>query len=284
MTMYARLFLVLSENSFAEVKKMKKNFIVPVSFLFVGAALGFCFATVNSELPKCKKCAEAAKEEKAVKTARQRRSEGDAENRSLRRRVRELEAGKSQAAVSEEAVSEERTERPERPERPRMERGGDWFAALKTEDPERYQQITNGMARWRSDRAAQVKSRIDFLASVDTSKMSRQARETHEKLQALYAERENLQASIDEMMMGGGEVPGVFAQMRETTQAINELSIQERENLIKQTAETLGFKGEDVGEIAATIKGIIDATETGPNMQRIFPLRGGNRPGRGGTR
>ena len=259
-------------------ENMKKNFIVPVSFLFVGAALGFCFATVNSELPECKKCAEAAKEEKAVKTARQRRSEGDAENRSLRRRVRELEAEKTQAAASEEAVAEER------PERPRMERGGDWFAALKTEDPERYQQITNGMARWRSDRAAQVKSRIDFLASVDTSKMSRQARETHEKLQALYAERENLQASIDEMMMGGGEVPGVFAQMRETTQAINELSIQERENLIKQTAETLGFKGEDVGEIAATIKGIIDATEIGPNMQRIFPLRGGNRPGRGGTR
>lgn len=257
---------------------MKKNFIVPVSFLFVGAALGFCFATVNSELPECKKCAEAAKEEKAVKTARQRRSEGDAENRSLRRRVRELEAEKTQAAASEEAVAEER------PERPRMVRGGDWFAALKTEDPERYQQITNGMARWRSDRAAQVKSRIDFLASVDTSKMSRQARETHEKLQALYAERENLQASIDEMMMGGGDVPGVFEQMRETTQAINELSIQERENLIKQTAETLGFKGEDVGEIAATIKGIIDATETGPNMQRIFPLRGGNRPGRGGAR
>ena len=260
---------------------MKKNFIVPVSFLFVGAALGFCFATVNSELPECKKCAEAAKEEKAVKTARQRRSEGDAENRSLRRRVRELEAEKTQAAASEEAVAEER---PERPERPRMVRGGDWLAALKTEDPERYQQITNGMARWRSDRAAQVKSRIDFLASVDTSKMSRQARETHEKLQALYAERENLQASIDEMMMGGGDVPGVFEQMRETTQAINELSIQERENLIKQTAETLGFKGEDVGEIAATIKGIIDATETGPNMHRIFPPRGGNRPGRGGAR
>lgn len=265
---------------------MKKNFIVPVSFLFVGAALGFCLATVNSELPECKKCAEAAKEEKAVKAARQRRSEGDAENRSLRRRVRELEAEKMRAAASEEAVSEERAERPEPP---RMGRGGDWLANLKTEDPERYQQITNGMARWRSDRAAQAKSRIDFLASVDTSKMSRQARETHERLQSLYAERENLQASMDEMMMGGGEVSGedrrkMFEQMRETTQAINELSIQERENLIKQTAETLGFKGEDVGEIAATIKGIIDATETGPNMQRIFPPRGGNRPGRGGAR
>lgn len=265
---------------------MKKNFIVPVSFLFVGAALGFCLATVNSELPECKKCAEAAKEEKVVKAARQRRSEGDVENRSLRRRVRELEAEKTRAAASEEAVSEERAERPEPP---RMGRGGDWLANLKTEDPERYQQITNGMARWRSDRAAQAKSRIDFLASVDTSKMSRQARETHERLQSLYAERENLQASMDEMMMGGGEVSGedrrkMFEQMRETTQAINELSIQERENLIKQTAETLGFKGEDVGEIAATIKGIIDATETGPNMQRIFPPRGGNRPGRGGAR
>lgn len=265
---------------------MKKNFIVPVSFLFVGAALGFCLATVNSELPECKKCAEAAKEEKVVKAARQRRSEGDAENRSLRRRVRELEAEKTRAAASEEAVSEERAERPEPP---RMGRGGDWLANLKAEDPERYQQVTNGMARWRSERAAQAKSRIDFLASVDTSKMSRQARETHERLQSLYAERENLQASMDEMMMGGGEVSGedrrkMFEQMRETTQAINELSIQERENLIKQTAETLGFKGEDVGEIAATIKGIIDATETGPNMQRIFPPRGGNRPGRGGAR
>ena len=263
---------------------MKKNLIVPVSFLFLGAALGFCFAVANSEMPECKRCADSAKEEKAVKTARQRRSESDAENRSLRRRVRELEAEKTQAQTPGESASEERVENPEPP---RMGRGSDWLANLKVENPERYQQVTNGMARWRSERAAQAKSRIDFLSSVDTSRMPRQARETHERLQALYVERENLQASLDDMMMGGGEVSGedrrkLFEQMRETTQAINELSVQERENLIKQTAETLGFKGEDVGEIAATIKGIIDATEVGPNMQRVFPPRGGARPGRGG--
>ncbi len=265
---------------------MKKNFIIPVSFLFLGAALGFSFAAAHSETPKCKKCAESAREEKAVKTARQRRAENDAENKSLRRRVRELEAEKAQAAVSEEAVGQERAER-QLP--PRMERGGNWLANLKTEDPERYQQITNGMARWRNDRAAQTKSRIDFLSSVDTSKMSRQARETHEKLQALYVERENLQASLDEMMMAGGEISGedrrkLFEQMRDTTREINSLSAQERENLIKQTAETLGFKGEDVGEIAATIKGIIDATETGHNMQRFLSPRNGARSRRGGSR
>jgi hypothetical protein len=54
-----------------------------------------------------------------------------------------------------------------------------------------------------------------------------------------------------------------------------ELNAAERENLIKKTAEAVGFTGEDVGEIAGTIMKVIEATESNPR-NRSRRGRGGN--------
>ncbi len=259
---------------------MKKiNFTIPIVALITGAAIGFCLSPESSA--PCQECIANAEKAKKFKSERPKRAI-DSEGRSQRRRVREIDSSKTDA--QEARVSERGSDEPRSPRQ-----GSDWLNNLKTENPERYQQITNNMARWRSERTATVQSKLEFLSSIDTSKMPKHAKETHEKLLALYQEREAMEARIEGMMLGGAgsefshdDRRKMFEEMRETSQMINELAAQERENLIKQTAHELGFKGEDVGEITATIKGIIDATSTSFQMPR--PPRMGDRPRMGGPR
>lgn len=259
------------------------NFTVPVVALIAGAAIGFCLSPEGSKpCPECVANAEKAEKAKAVRPERARR-QADSENRALRRRVRELENEKTAAAADRKVEAEEAARRGPAPQ------GADWLANVKNEDPERYQQITNNMARWRAQRQSAVRTRLDFLSSIDSSKLPRHARDTHEKLMNLYQERETIQSRLDAMLSGNpseqlseDDRRKLFEEMRETTGAINELAAQERENLLKMTASELGFKGEDVGEITATIKGIIDATSTTFNMPR--PPRMGGRHGAGGPR
>ena len=51
--------------------------------------------------------------------------------------------------------------------------------------------------------------------------------------------------------------------MRETDHAIREASEQERENLLRQTAEALGFSGAEATEIVDTVSEIYEATSNG---------------------
>jgi hypothetical protein len=67
---------------------------------------------------------------------------------------------------------------------------------MAVDDPQRYAQITNRIANWRRRRSEQARSRIDFLSSIDTSRMSAEAREVHEELQQLVAHREELEEDL----------------------------------------------------------------------------------------
>ena len=73
----------------------------------------------------------------------------------------------------------------------------------------------------------------------------------------------------------------LFREMRETDHAIRETNSQERENLLQQTAEALGFSGAEATEIVDTISEIYEATSNnfgGPGGP------GGPGGGRGGRR
>ena len=61
---------------------------------------------------------------------------------------------------------------------------------------------------------------------------------------------------------------------------IRELSRAERDNLLVQTAEALGFQGDDAAEIMDTINSIYEATDSGWGWGG--PGGGGRRGGRGG--
>ena len=258
--------------------------------LLVGAAIGY---TVAPSSP-----APAPEPEAKEEGAQRPNAEGGGErtsNRALRARIRELEA-----ALAKHGVEVEKRE-----EEPRREGQGQQPRDFRSEmdrmvrgNPERYAQMTNGMAQARQRRLEQVQSKIDFLSSIDTSKMSPEARKTHESLQDMIAKREELEDKMrGAMNMTGDERRAAFEEMRATEGAIRELNRAERENLLVTTAETLGFQGDEATEFVDTIKGIYRSTENsgpggfgfgggraGPGGFGGGRAPGGRRGGRGGGR
>ena len=244
----------------------------------VGAAFGYLLAPRGGE-PAAEGEATSYEPKKALV------DDGDkASLKTLRARVRELEkllaAKDAEIATATNAVATA-VQRPSGPWgdgrregfRERMER-------LKTEDPARYTEITNNMARWRQRRARQQEERMEFLASVDTSRMSAAARGVHVSLQKYAAEREELERQMQNENLSDDERHALWEQMRELNHQVWRLNGVERKNLIEETARNLGFEGQDVQDISATMQEIIKATDNG--FGGHGGRRGPGRPGRGG--
>ena len=251
-----------------------RNFTPVVISLLAGAAIGYCFSPSSEATPAS---AEEPKTESS-KAHPQKNAPDDltVANRALRARVKELEALLEKQGVEFEKMKTEETDRRER----RRDFKAD-MERIKVEDPARYAQMTNQMAQFRQRRLERAQSKMDFLASVDTSGMSESARQTHADLMDLIERREGLEDKMRGFMdMTEEERHAAFDEMREMDGQIRRLNRIERNNLLRQTAEALGFKGSDAKEITETIKGVIDATEFG--FGPGGPGRGGpGGPGRG---
>ncbi len=240
---------------------MKAYFPVAVALL-VGAALGYCLAPSGGAPAEGK-----AKEPVAAPSVK---DEGDkASVNALRARIRHLEGLLAKGGGESEKVQEEPGERarPERRFDPRAE-----MERMKNEDPVRYAQITNGMARFRRRMLDRAQSNLDFLGSIDTSGMSEEARRTHDELQSAIERREQIAERMQNFMdMTDEERRAAHEEMREANRQIHELGMAERDNLLTQTAEALGFEGDAAAEIVDTVKGIYEATEShgfGPRAAR----------------
>ncbi len=247
---------------------MKAYFPVAVSLL-VGAAVGYCLA------PSAPAVA-AEPESGREKSAEPLRDDGDkASVKALRSRIRELEgllAKKGEdAAMREGASAGERVRSRRFDFRAEMER-------IKKEEPERYAQMTNGMARFRQHRLRVAQRKMDILGSIDTSAMSASARRTHEEFQDAIERREAVEDKMRGFMdMTEDERRSVMEEMRDVQAKMRELGEAERENLLLQTARALGYDGDDAEEIAATVREIYEATE----FDRGF-MHGGGQGSRGG--
>ena len=189
----------------------------------------------------------------------------EASVKALRHRIAELERllaekdGKSEIAISN-AVAEAVKNRPPEPSR------GNWrerMEEMRKNDPERYTQMTNRFAQWRRSQAEQARNKIDFLSSIDTSHMSAGARKTHDALQHLIARREEVEAQLQDPNLSDEERGKLMRQLWEGHGELQRLNREERKNLIDETARNLGFEGEDAKEISATIREVIEATDSG---------------------
>ena len=185
--------------------------------------------------------------------------------KALRHRIAELEKllaerdGKSEIAISN-AVAEAVKMRP--PEPPR----GNWrerMEEMKKNDPERYTQMTNRFANWRRSRAEQARNKIDFLSSIDVSHMSAGAKKTHAALQELVVRREEIEAQLQDENLSDEDRGKLMRQLWEGHRELQRLNGEERWNLIDEAARNMGFEGEDAKEVSATIREVIEATESG---------------------
>ena len=188
----------------------------------------------------------------------------EASLRALRRRVAELEKAlaealeKEEAAVSNAVADVQQRQPPPGPRgfRERME-------AMKKNEPERYAQMTNRFAQWRARRAEQTRSKMEFLSSVDTSRMSEGARKTHAALQDLIAKREELEAQLHQEDLPDADRDRLMKEMWSSHHELQRLNGEERRNLLDETARALGFEDDDAKEITATVQEVIRATESG---------------------
>lgn len=253
-----------------------RNFSPIVISLLVGAAIGFCLGPMSSPAPA------PEPEQKSESEQAKQPDRGDhgerAANRALRARIKELEDMLAKQGVEVEEMKDESSRR-ERRDRPRDFRAD--MERLKKEEPERYAQITNSMAQFRRHRLERAQSKIDFLSSIDTSRMSPAMLKVHSDLQDMIEKREAVEEKMRGFMdMTEEERREAFQEIGEIDGKIRELSRAERDNLLVQTAEALGFQGDDAAEIIDTVKSIYEATDSGWNWGG--PGGGGRRGGRGG--
>ena len=254
-----------------------RNFSPVVISLLAGAAIGFCFAP-SAGAPKA---APEKTSPKMVKAEFRPDEAAEKEMRVLRSRIKELEDMLAKQGVEVEEMKEESSRR-ERRDRPRDFRAD--MERLKKEEPERYAQITNSMAQFRRHRLERAQSKIDFLSSIDTSRMSPAMLKVHSELQDMIEKREAVEEKMRGFMdMTEEERREAFQEIGEIDGRIRELNRAERDNLLVQTAEALGFQGDDAAEIIDTVKSIYEATDSGWGFGGPGgPGRRGGRGGRGG--
>lgn len=238
----------------------KPTFSIPVAALLVGAALGYCLApSAAPQQPTEPAAASPATPTQSVVAAAAEPS--DAMLQALRKRIRDLEALIQQERAAKSAPAQTRIDEPdaERERHPRSPR--EMMERLRREDPARFAQMTNSMARFRRERIARAQSKIDFLSSIDTSSMSADDLKTHETLQNMIERREEIEAKMHNPDLTDEQRREVFEEMHAADREIRRLNAAERTCLLMQTAEALGYSDEDAEEIVATISEIITATE-----------------------
>ncbi len=195
-----------------------ESIIIPMAALAAGVALGYGIAPVEV----------VQMADKQVKTEVKNVKLGtDGSEEALREQIREL---RRQLAAKE---SEGRKPDETRMEEARIDDEGrrgrmnprEWMEKMKTENPEQYARMTNGMARMRARRLERAQSRLDFFDSIDTSAMSAEDREKTISLQNLLVKREELMAQMNpESDMTDEERQQLFRDMRETEHAVRELN------------------------------------------------------------
>ena len=252
---------------------MIKHQMFIAAALLAGVAIGYFVKDepIPAEEPKA--------EEKAKKAVADKGEEASV--KALRHRIIELERllaekeGKSELAISN-AVAEAAKIRP--PEPPR----GNWrerMEEMKKNEPDRYTEMTNRMAQWRRDRAATARDRMDFLSSIDTSRMSAGAKKTHNALQDLIARREELEQQLHQEDLSDEERGRLMRELGDSHRELVRLNGEERKNLFDETAKGLGFTGVEAKEFTATIQEVIEATDSGWGGRRHGGPRGPGGPG-----
>lgn len=265
-----------------------KKTIVPVVALALGAVLGWCMRPAPA-VPEAD--APAAHHSKS---ARKVKSNDEAALERLRSRVQDLEKKLAVAEAArksaEDAASIAATNHPsafgQRRNWPPRPPSPEELEKMRTENPEQYTQVTNMIGRFErmhEQRMARAANRMELLSTADTSRMTKKQLKTHNRLQELMARREELMEmmrpdnfinSTEEQRTAG------FAEMREIGRELHGLQREERDTLLTQTANDLGYTGKDAVEVVEAIKSIYEAT-SGDHGFGPHGGRGGRHGGRG---
>ena len=257
---------------------MKGSAFLYVTVLLVGTCVGYCLGFSGSGGDGESKPAEKAKAEKRPPS-----DVGESASvKALRARIAQLEQqlAAARTARQPEAQTNAVAVTAPQPGGPGQMRFNprEWLESVKKNDPARFVQMTNRFAQFRRRRLERQQRNLDFLSSVDTSNMSAAAKKTHASLQAAIERRAELEEKMHQEGISDEERGAVMEQLRASEHELRKLRSEERRNLFKATAATLGFEGDDAKEIVSTIEEVIDATEG--SHRHMGPPPPGAPPGR----
>lgn len=230
---------------------MKKVLGVAVLFL-AGIAGGFAIGkmqnpqskTVESE-PAAEAAVEKSDEAEQLEKAKQRILK-------LERDIATLKQQRDKKAAEE---SKKAAEKPQ--EEVITIENGDIMGNLKDKlSPDQFSQVSNAFSELRERMANRNKSKMEFLASVDTSGMTSKERKTHARFQELMAKRE----AINAKMNGGLPDVGAIKELVELGIEMAPIAKEERSTLMRQMARELGYTGKDVDVVHDAMSNIIDCT------------------------
>ncbi len=199
---------------------------------------------------------------------------------ALHKRIMELE---SQLVKGGNELARNAGHQPEADEaaptpQPRDNRRGENFQArmerMKTEDPERYKEMQERQQSFRTTMHAENSVRMTYLESLDTSRMTAEQKADHERLLDAIS---YCDSAADYMGPGASEplTEDENKQFVEYMRSIGPLMEKERRYILEEIGRAYG---EDGGEFADYIQGIIDTTSM------HGPWRGGGFGGRGPRR
>ena len=259
---------------------MKSSTASSVAFVLLfltGAACGFAAATIYKSQPAEAKSEDTPAAPKNRDSARIDELEGQlAKARGELARLRKLNDD------AEKAVKQALDETPdEKVEISFATTNVDFNAEMKknmTDD--QYSAATNAIASFRAKLAARAKGRIDFLSAVDSSRMSAEDRESHERFIDLMKQREELMPKDK----GGLPDMNTIQQMMALQMEMAPLAKKERSILVNEVARDLGYQGDDAGVFNDTINNIYDCTHSGGllgNLEDAMEVMGPQARGRG---
>ena len=254
---------------------MRGSAFLYVIVLLVGTVIGFCSGISRSN------GSEVGPAEKPKSEKRPPSDVGESASvKALRARIAQLERSLAEARAvrPQEAPTNAVAVTPQQPgPGPMRFNPREWMENMKKNDPERFVQMTNRFAQFRRQRLARQQRNLDFLASVDTSTMSASAKKTHAALQSAIERRAELEDRLHQEGISDADRQSIMEQLRESEHQLRRLRSEERRNLFRATATTLGFEGDDAKEIVSTLEEVVDATDGG--HRHMGPPPGGA-PGR----
>jgi hypothetical protein len=200
-----------------------------------------------------------------------------ASNEALRRRLAALEQELAKQSVKPAEQAE--------PRPPEVQRQGDGrsrrfpssadMEKMKTENPEQYAEFQKRREEFRQSMEQRAQERSNFIAAVDTQRMTDDQRENHDRLVATVARLNEMRTQMEQE--GFERTPEMRQEMGQLFESLGELYGSERRFLFEETARSVGYEGGQVSDFADQMQMIIDNT----TMSGFGRHGGGSRDGGG---
>lgn len=227
-----------------------KNLIITVVFV-AGVVVGYA---VNMALAPKATEPEAKAEKPAI-------SDEAGKLADAQKRIAELERQLAAAKAAKESDKPKEGETPEKDvKKVVVKSGDDMMDALKKNlSEDEFNAATNAMSAIRAKLADKAKGKIEFLKSVDVSRMSESERDNHQKFIELAEKREAAMAK----MKGGIPDMGTIQELAMLGIQMTPVAKKERSALVREAARELGYAGDDVEVVHDAMQNIYDATAPG---------------------